>query len=179
MKNDIRKPEIFWLSKKAIWILPLLLPSYSNSQDQTNRLESDYIRLGRIKIHLVKIPPGTFQMGNNNILKNEQGWSNEAEYPTHRVAITKAFWMGKFSITQSQWQEIMGSNPSSNKGVDDAPVEQVSWNDTQAFISKLNSMQSEWTLRLPTEAEWEYACRAGDITERYGKLEKIEALRII
>jgi formylglycine-generating enzyme required for sulfatase activity len=73
--------------------------------------------------------------------------------------------MGKYEVTQAQWERVMGSNPSNFKNAGkDAPVEQVSWDDCQAFIRKLNALVPGGGFRLPTEAEWEYACRAGTTT---------------
>jgi formylglycine-generating enzyme required for sulfatase activity len=73
------------------------------------------------------------------------------------------FWIGKFEVTQGQWQKIMGNNPSTLKEGDNYPVEEVSWSDCQEFIEKLNR-KSSYSFRLPTEAEWEYACRSGSTT---------------
>jgi formylglycine-generating enzyme required for sulfatase activity len=96
------------------------------------------------------------------------------ERPVHQVTISKDFWMGQFDVTQKQWEDVMGSNPSFNKAAGpDAPVEQVSWQDVQTFLAKANAMQQRWTLRLPTEAEWEYAARAGSTAETYGPLDEI------
>jgi formylglycine-generating enzyme required for sulfatase activity len=87
----------------------------------------------------------------------------------HQFTISKDFWMGQFDVTQKQWQEVMGNNPSGNRATGpDAPVEQVSWKNVQSFLAKANAMQNRWTLRLPTEAEWEYAARAGRTGETYG-----------
>jgi formylglycine-generating enzyme required for sulfatase activity len=99
------------------------------------------------------IPPGPFLMGGNGQNPN----------PQHRVTITKGFWMGVFPVTQAQWQAVLGYNPSNFRG-DDRPVEMVSWDDCQEFCKKLAELTGKPT-RLPTEAEWEYACRAGTTTE--------------
>ena len=85
-----------------------------------------------------------------------------AEQPQHGVGVLR-FHIGKYEVTQAQYMAVMGTNPSNFKG-DNLPVENVSWNDAQEFIRRLNMMQKDYIYRLPTEAEWEYACRAGTIT---------------
>jgi len=102
---------------------------------------------------MVVIPAGSFEMGSLDLGRDES--------PVHRVTISHPFAMGKTEVTQKQWQAIMGENPAEFKSCgDDCPVEQVSWDDAQAYIRKLNSKTGK-LYRLPTEAEWEYACRAG------------------
>ena len=103
----------------------------------------------------VDISRGTFIMGNSN------GRSNEK--PAHQVTISKGFQILRFEVTQAQWEAVIGSNPSYYLG-NNNPVEVVSWNDCQSFISSLNKLDSNYTYRLPTEAEWEYCCRAGSDT---------------
>ena len=84
------------------------------------------------------------------------------ESKEYRVTLTKGFWMGKTEVTQGQWKSVMGKKPSRFTGAAAArPVDSVSWNDCQKFIEKANARLSGIRLRLPTEAEWEYACRAG------------------
>lgn len=85
------------------------------------------------------------------------------EGPVLRVGISRPFWIGKYEVTQREWTAIMGENPSESKSGGDHPVENVSWEDCQRFIERLNKISSH-TFRLPTEAEWEYACRAGGDT---------------
>ncbi len=85
------------------------------------------------------------------------------EKPAHEVSIERAYYLGKYEVTQKQWVEVMDSNPSIFKG-DSLPVENVSWNDVQFFIRKLNEMEGTERYHLPSEAEWEYACRAGTTT---------------
>ena len=87
-----------------------------------------------------------------------------------RVLISKAFELQTREVTQAQWQAVMGSNPSSFKGPD-LPVEKVSWDDAQAFIAKLNAKNDGYRYRLPTEAEWEYAARAGTTGPYAGDLD--------
>ncbi|HET9401716.1 MAG TPA: SUMF1/EgtB/PvdO family nonheme iron enzyme [Candidatus Acidoferrales bacterium] len=143
---------------------------------------SNYIELGKSRLVIVKIPAGTFRMGSDEVIHADDGWSlcstcssrNEVERPVHQVTISNDFWMGQFDVTQKQWQDVMGNNPSANLAAGpDAPVEQVSWTDVQSFLSKVNAMQNAWTLRLPTEAEWEYAARGGVSSEIYGPLDEI------
>ena len=112
-------------------------------------------------MEFVEIPGGTFLMGSP---EGEEG-RNANEGPQHQVTLTQGFWMGKYEVTQAQWEEVMGENPSSHVHCGgDCPVEFVSWYDTQRFIAELNGMDAETQYRLPTEAEWEYAARAGTTT---------------
>jgi formylglycine-generating enzyme required for sulfatase activity len=103
------------------------------------------------------IPPGTFLMGS---LTNEE--KRDDDETQHRVTLTRGFWLGVTPVTQAQWQAVMGKNPSHFKG-DDRPVDSVSWEDCQEFCKHLTQKDSK-RYRLPTEAEWEYACRAGTTT---------------
>jgi formylglycine-generating enzyme required for sulfatase activity len=107
----------------------------------------------------VQIPAGEFMMGSEN--------GNADEKPVHRVRISHPFEMSKYEVTQAQWEAVMGSNPSEFKGAK-MPVENVSWYDAQEFIQRLNARDDGYVYRLPTEAEWEYACRAGNYV---GKLD--------
>jgi len=110
-----------------------------------------------VTMDLVLVRSGSFMMGSQN-----SPYTNER--PPHEVAITKAFYIGKYEVTQEQWKAVMGYNPSDFPG-DKSPVERVSWNSCQAFVKKLNEKVPEYTFRLPAEAEWEYACRAGGTSE--------------
>jgi len=112
---------------------------------------------GGVKMEFILIPDGTFMMGSDKI-------SNAK--PVHRVTITKPFYFGKFEVTQEQWEKIMGSNPSNFKGGKN-PVDSVNWEDCQKFMEALKGKLPSQTFRLPTEAEWEYACRARSMTEFY------------
>ena len=111
-----------------------------------------------IKLDLVLIPAGKFMMGSP---ASEVGRVNNETQ--HEVTLTKPFYMGKYEVTQEQWEALMGNNPSSRTKGAKLPVTDVSWNDCQDFIKKLNA-STKGGYRLPTEAEWEYACRAGTIT---------------
>ena len=114
-----------------------------------------------ICIEMVKVEAGSFDMGAMPELENP--WKNEK--PVHRVTLTNNYYISKYEVTQTLWQAVMGSNPSRFKG-SDLPVEQVSWNDCQDFISELNAMTGK-RFRLPTEAEWEYAARGGKKSRGY------------
>jgi formylglycine-generating enzyme required for sulfatase activity len=110
-----------------------------------------------IGMELILISPGEFLMG------SEDGGSWEK--PVRRVHISQPFYLGKYPVTQAQWQAVMGNNPSHFTGDLNRPVEQVSWEDAQEFLRKLNEREkSGKPYRLPTEAEWEYAARAGTTT---------------
>ncbi len=111
------------------------------------------------KLEMVLIEPGSFIMGSS---KDELGRS-ETDWPLHEVKITKPFYIGKYEVTQVQWESVMGSNPSYFRERPNHPVEKVRWQTCQKFIKKLNAL-GQGTFRLPTEAEWEYACRAGTQT---------------
>ncbi|MBN3927491.1 MAG: formylglycine-generating enzyme family protein [Nostoc sp. NMS4] len=113
-----------------------------------------------VTLEMVQIPGGTFIMGSPE--GEAQRINNES--PQHQVKVP-GFFMGKYEITQAQYQAIMGNNPSNFKG-EKRPVEQVSWNDAVEFCKKL-SQKTRKTYRLPSEAEWEYACRAGTKTPFY------------
>ena len=116
---------------------------------------------------MLLVPGGTFMMG----FSHGDGQCNSNETPTHQVTLTQAFYMGKTEVTQAQWLDKIGSNPSyfqppSYTLDTNRPVETVSWTNCNFFCTQVG-------LRLPTEAEWEYACRAGTTTPRYGELNEI------
>lgn len=103
------------------------------------------------------IQAGTFIMGS----PDDEGWSDETQ---HQVTLTQSYYMQTTEVTQAQWEKMMGTKPSDFSGCPDCPVEEVSWNDVQDFIEKLNQKEGTVKYRLPTEAEWEYASRAGSTT---------------
>ena len=115
-----------------------------------------------ISIDMVRVKAGTFTMGATAEMKKPEDW----EKPTHRVTLTNDYYIGKYEVTQALWQAVMGSNPSYLKGNNNLPVERVSWDDCQDFLSKLNRITGK-TFRLPTEAEWEYAARGGNKSRGY------------
>lgn len=119
-----------------------------------------------VKMELVLIRPGTFMMGDKDMK------------PEHKVTLTKPFYMGKYEVTQEQWQAVLGDNPSNFKEGTDAgkrPVEKVSWIDINTkFLPKLTEMITKGLKpRLPTEAEWEYCCRAGTTGDYAGELDEM------
>jgi len=135
-----------WVAVLAAAVL-LTAPGYSSQPEPPKELTLDLG--GGVTIKLVLIPAGKFMMGE--------------EKDQHEVTISKPFYMGVTEVTQAQYQAIMGTNPSDFKGATN-PVENVSWNDATEFCKKLAGKTGK-KVRLPTEAEWEYACRAGSKTQ--------------
>jgi formylglycine-generating enzyme required for sulfatase activity len=154
----------------------LVTPSQGFSAGLTNGLQ---ITLGTPSVpipgvtplpDLATIQPGTFVMG-SNAAAGAPYFGENAEKPAHSVTISYPFWMGATEVTQAQYQALMGTNPSTHSGAT-RPVEQVSWFNAQAYCAALTTQQAAlgkvpagYQYRLPTEAEWEYACRAGTTTE--------------
>jgi formylglycine-generating enzyme required for sulfatase activity len=132
-------------------------PPAISAQVNTESAALDELRAG-----FVTISAGEFMMGSEN--------GSAAEKPMHRVRLSQPFEIGKYEVTQAQWEAVMGNNPSYFKG-GNRPVEQVSWYDVQEFIERLNALDDGYVYRLPTEAEWEYACRAGSNGDYAGKLD--------
>src|SRR5262249_24141391 len=110
----------------------------------------------RLDMPFFRTPGGEFLMG------SADGYGDER--PVHTVRISQPFYLGQYAVTQGQWQAVMGSNPSQFTGDPNRPVETVSWEDVQEFIRRLHAREGGATYRLPTEAEWEYAARAGSTT---------------
>ncbi|HBT88562.1 formylglycine-generating enzyme family protein [Desulfobacter sp.] len=143
-------------------VLPDIFPenwAHSYGQDHYGIWQGIYVN--SIDVRFRWIPPGEFMMGS---LRDEPE-RNDDEGPLHRVAFRKGFWLADTACTQEVWQAVTGKNPSRFKEEGpEYPVENVSWNDANAFIDRLNSLVSGLGARLPSEAEWEYACRAGTDT---------------
>lgn len=112
-------------------------------------------------MELVLIPSGSFCMGSSNHGSDEK--------PVHEVTIKEGFYIGRYEVTQDLWQQVMGNNRSFFKGAK-LPVEQIAWDEAQSFINKLNERGDGFIYRLPSEAEWEYACRAGTTGDYAGDL---------
>lgn len=131
---------------------------------------------GGAVMEMVWIESGTFMMGSP---PSEPGrWNNEG--PQHEVTISRGFWLGKYEITQAQWESVMGTRPWMGKSYvrenPAYPAVYISWSDVQAFVAKLKKAAGSKVYRLPTEAEWEVACRAGTTT-RWSFGDDIRALR--
>ena len=130
-------------------------------------------------IEFVQIPAGEFLMGSTSLEAPDH------ERPVTQVRISRGYWLGKHEVTQAEWEAVMGSNPSNfDECGPDCPVENVSWEDVQKFIRRLNAAVGEERYRLPTEAEWEYAARAGtsedtyagNLTDPYGRDPVLEGI---
>jgi eukaryotic-like serine/threonine-protein kinase len=128
------------------------------------------------------VPAGTFMMGSSDAdvqrvfeqskrVYTDGELSFASEKPQHQVTIREGFYMGRYEVTQAEWQQVMGRNPSDFKNCDQCPVENVSWKEAQEFIRKLSAQNDGYTYRLPTESEWEYACRAGTTGDYAGSLD--------
>ncbi len=118
-------------------------------------------------MEFVWVPAGEFLMGSTS------AEADSDERPVTRVRISRGYWLGRHEVTQDVWKAMMGSNPSNFSGCGSCLVEKVSWHDAQTFIGNLNAGIGENRYRLPTEAEWEYAARAGTSLDRYGSLNGI------
>lgn len=116
-------------------------------------------------LEFVSIPPGTFRMGcsEGDLLCDPD------ENPAHQVRLTKGFLIGKYEVTQTQWQAVMESNPSRFKG-ESLPVDSISFDQVQEFLKRMNARNDGFKYRLPTEAQWEYAARAGTTGPNSGSL---------
>ena len=154
-KTTVTKPKT--TTKIPVKTTPNRVCSEKDNFNNNDAPGSSSITINGVKFEFVGIPSGSFCMGSND--------GDTDEKPVHKVIISRPFLIGKYEVTQAQWQAVMGSNPSlfSNCG-GDCPVENVPWDETQDFLRKLNS-QGKGTYRLPTEAEWEYAARAGSPTK--------------
>ncbi len=129
--------------------------------------EETFLLPGDVELTMVWCPPGNFMMGR---YAGEQN-SNANEDPRHAVTFAQGFWMGKYEVTKAQWQAVMNTTPwtdgfGSVLNDPNSPAVYVGWNDTQAFLAALNTHTGK-TFRLPSEAQWEYACRAGTTTRFY------------
>ncbi|MGA2502403.1 MAG: formylglycine-generating enzyme family protein [Tepidisphaeraceae bacterium] len=163
---------------------PTVYKDWPFDQDEAQRRQRDTaealglpiekdVDLGNgVMVRLVLIPAGRFVMGSpySELGHNLGGFADETR---HEVTITRPYYLGKYELTQEQWQAVMGDNPSESKGAG-YPVEGVGWVDADAFCKKAASKLG-LPIRLPTEAEWEFACRAGT-AKAFGESDEVEAL---
>lgn len=159
MRNSRSVPEMGTITGATLslfCILSVLLcfSGAANAQDSTIT--------NSIGMKLVLIPAGSFMMGSDSNFEE----CGQNETPRHKIVISNSFYLGQYEVTQEQWVAVMGANPSKFKAKEN-PVEQISWDEAQLFISNLNKKEGTDRYRLPTEAEWEYACRAGSETPYY------------
>jgi len=124
-------------------------------------------------MEFVWIPGGCYTMGCGDWAHDYYFYCEEYEKPPHEVCID-GFWMGKTEVTQGEWKSIMNNNPASNSSGSDYPVENITWHEAKIYIDKLNKNNLEGSYRLPTEAEWEYACRSGGMSQNFSGGDKIK-----
>ena len=141
---------------------PVVVTSPSPDKPKVQTPAAGSVVRNQIGMELVLIPPGSFMMGSAS--------GNDDEKPVHQVTINYSFYFGKHEVTQTQWQAVMGDNPSHFRPCGDCPVESVTWEDTQSFVRKLNQLKDGYSYRLPSEAEWEYASRAGRTADNAGDI---------
>lgn len=133
--------------------------TYEEGQDDADdNAEVKEYTVGGVTFKMIRVEAGTFRMGSTS--------GGSSEQPVHSVTISKDYYIGETEVTQELWTAVMGTNPSNFTSDSQLPVEMVSWNDCQTFITKLNSLTGA-TFRLPTEAEWEFAARGGNKSQGY------------
>ncbi len=149
-----------YFSSSLFLALAMTLASYASHAAETadpthlDRISKTYTNT--LDMEFILVPSGTFFMGSP-----EHEDVSSKEKPRHKVHISRPFYLGRFEVTQEQWIAVMGGVNRSNFLSPKRPVDEVSWNDVQIFIAKLNAKEEHSLYRLPTEAEWEYAARAG------------------
>ncbi len=133
--------------------------TYEEGQDDADdNAEVKEYTVGGVTFKMIRVEAGTFRMGSTSGDSDEQ--------PVHSVTLSSDYYIGETEVTQELWTAVMGTNPSNFTSDSQLPVEKVSWNDCQTFITKLNSLTGA-TFRLPTEAEWEFAARGGNKSQGY------------
>jgi formylglycine-generating enzyme required for sulfatase activity len=153
-----------WISAALTWALTGCGADPASSGNQgpsTPVTEKAFTLPGAVRLDMVWIEPGRFTMGS----PGSEPFRDPNEGPQHQVTISKGFYLGKYEVTQRQWEGVMNARPWSGQASvvenPDHPAVYLSWEDAQAFIQKINAAETAAVYRLPTEAEWEYACRAG------------------
>jgi formylglycine-generating enzyme required for sulfatase activity len=158
MLNQTRITTPLQFAQGLLFSLVVLLPLSAMAQ-------TDKTFTNSIGVEFVLIPAGDFMTEEwVSEYKNPFGETERETFPGHKVTISKPFYLGKYEVTQEQWYAVMGDNPAHFKGRKN-PVEQVSWKNVKTFIRRLNAKEGTNKYRLPTEAEWEYAARAGTTSE--------------
>lgn len=157
-----------WFGRRPLVILTgLVLVLALSNCDVDEEEEGDVQVPGQVGMNFIRVTHGTFQMGSPaddvGTPADEAEMGRLEDETQHEVTISQDFYLQESEVTQEQWQEIMGNNPSTQSSCPQCPVENVSWNDVQTFIAELSAEDGK-TYRLPTEAEWEYAARAGSGT---------------
>jgi formylglycine-generating enzyme required for sulfatase activity len=159
--------------KKILFISVFVLSGHINQHITcAENISQNRSMTNSLGMKFVLIQPGKFMMGSKlSPTEIEDKYGGEAKWysdetPQHEVTITKPYYIQTTEVTQGQWKAVMGFNPSGLKTCgENCPAEKVSWHDVEEFIKRLNQKEGTDTYRLPTEAEWEYACRAGSVTE--------------
>ena len=154
-QQEVKMPEMNVVTK------PTSKPKRKNQKTSTKITSNRDLVIKKLVDNMVFVEGGTFMMGATS---EQESDADRDESPVHQVTLS-SFSIGKYEVTQEEWETVMGSNPSKFKGTR-LPVENVSWDDCQEFILKLNQLTGK-KFRLPTEAEWEYAARAGNKKHGY------------
>jgi formylglycine-generating enzyme len=169
--------SLLWTAMCALLLLPVLgsvlpaaeapaRPAWASDYGKDKYGTWADLTVGGVVQRMRFIPPGTFKMGSPT---NEADRSEDELQ--HAVTLTKGFWLGDSEVTQGLWQAVMDANPSRFKGDANNPVEQISWDDCETFFKKLNAAKPGLAATFPTEAQWEYACRAGTTGAFAGNLD--------
>jgi len=158
----MKRPENFCLMKLG-WLGLAFAMAFGGLPAAETRAASQNLKttINGIDFEFVSIKPGSFRMGSRRVSAGEKPKHVEVS-PEHKVRISRSFQLGKYEVTMEQWNTLMERNPSRrrDKGAR-LPVDSVTWDEVQEFLKRLNAKDSSHVYRLPTEAEWEYACRAG------------------
>ena len=136
-----------------------------NSANSNTKQSPGTVVRNSIGMEFAYVPAGSFQMGSSN--------SDQKGTPIHQVTFANGFYMGRYEVTAAQWQKVMGSAPKYGTCGENCPVNGVSWDGAQEFIKKLNAANDGYTYHLPSEAEWEYAARAGTTGDNLGDVDSM------
>ena len=136
-----------------------------NSANSNTKQSPGTVVRNSIGMEFAYVPAGSFQMGSSN--------SDQKGTPIHQVTFANGFYMDRYEVTEAQWQKVMGSAPKYGTCGENCPVSGVSWNDAQEFVKKLNAANDGYTYHLPSEAEWEYAARAGTTADNLGDVDSM------